>query len=105
MEYSKIPQDIMEYSRSLLFHFILEYSRIFQNVTKYSKVFKNIQKYSKIFENILEYSRIFWNNWKVVPMRYCSTVRVNIPEQPHKLAHTDSFPPCTPPGWVPPCLS
>ena len=51
----------MEYSRSLLFHFILEYSRIFQKVTKYSKVLKNIQKYSKylgIFWNILEYSGI-----------------------------------------------
>ena len=58
MEHSKILQDIMGYSRSLLFHFILEYSRIFQNVTKYSNLFKNIQKYSKIFWKILEYSGI-----------------------------------------------
>ena len=68
----------MEYSRSLLFHFILEYSRIFQNVTQYSIVFKNIQKYSQIFENIWEYSRIFWNILeysgiigKLFPRRYC----------------------------------
>ena len=58
MEYSKILQDIVEYSRSLLFHFILEYSKIFQNVKKISKVFQNIQKYSKIFENIVEYCGI-----------------------------------------------
>ena len=53
MEYSNILQDIMEYSRSLLFHFILEYSRILQ-VTKYmySKVFKNIQKYISVFNNV-----------------------------------------------------
>ena len=70
----KILQDIMEYSRSLLFYFILEYSRISQNVTTFPKVFKNIQKFSKIFENIWEYSRIFWNNWKVVPERYWSVI-------------------------------
>ena len=67
----------MEYSRSLLFHFILDWSRIFHNVTKYSKVFKilkNIFEYFGIFWNILEYSGIFWNNWKVVPERYCSAV-------------------------------
>ena len=62
MEYSKLLQDIMEYSRSLLFHFILEYSRMLQNTPKYSKIFKNTQKYSRIFGNIL---------WKVVPERYC----------------------------------
>ena len=62
----------MAYSRSLLFHLILEYSRIFQNVTKYSKVFKNIQKYSKIFENIWEYSGIIG---KLFPS---GTVRVSV---------------------------
>ena len=66
LEYSKILQDIMDYSISLLFHFIQEYSRIFQNVTKYSKVFKNIQKFSKIFWNILEYSGIIWKLLAVV---------------------------------------
>ena len=55
MEYSKILQDIVEYSRSLLFHFNLEYSRIFQNITKYSK-------YSKIFGNILNYLLVFMNS-------------------------------------------
>ena len=50
----------MEYSRSLLFQFILD-PRVFHNVTKYSKVFKNIQKYSKIVENIWKYSRISLN--------------------------------------------
>ena len=63
LEYYGILQDIMEYSRSLLFHFILEYSRMLQNILKYSKIFKNTQKYLRIFgnilfQNILEYSEI-----------------------------------------------
>ena len=56
-----VLQDIMEYSRSLLFHFIVEYSRMLQNILKYSKIFKNTQnigEYSGIFWNILEYSEI-----------------------------------------------
>ena len=44
----------MEYSRSLLFHFILEYYRIFQKVTTY-KILYSIEKYSKILKNIWEY--------------------------------------------------
>ena len=56
MEYSKILQDIMECSRSLLFHFILEYSRMLQNTQKYFGIFGNIWEYSQM--NILEYSGI-----------------------------------------------
>ena len=49
-----------------------------QNILKYSK------KYSKILKNILEYSRIFWNNWKVVPERYCMSA-VDFDKHPMKL--------------------
>ena len=61
MEYSKNTPEYYGIFQIILFHFILEYSRIFQNVTKYFKVFKYIQKHSNILDNILEYSRIFWN--------------------------------------------
>ena len=65
----------MEYSRSLVLHFILEYSRMLQNILKY--IVKNIQKYLRIFGNILAY--IFWNNWKVVPERYCISCYMYVP--------------------------
>ena len=77
--------NIMEFSKilgyygfpDLLFHFILEYSRIFHECYKISNSCSKISKNLRIFGNIQysEYSRIFWifwNNWKVVPERYCS---------------------------------